>query len=92
MKKAADGELRGIMHYTEDDVVSSDFNHTKYSCVFDAKAAIPQTGTFIKVVVWYDNEYGFAHRIIDLIRFMQDVDSGKGCSPAHDNIDDSFTG
>ncbi|CAG5108897.1 Similar to Gapdh2: Glyceraldehyde-3-phosphate dehydrogenase 2 (Drosophila pseudoobscura pseudoobscura) [Cotesia congregata] len=56
MKKAADGELRGIMHYTEDDVVSSDFNHTKYSCVFDAKAAIPQTGTFIKVVVWYDND------------------------------------
>ncbi|XP_044598748.1 glyceraldehyde-3-phosphate dehydrogenase-like [Cotesia glomerata] len=92
MKKAADGELRGIMHYTEDDVVSSDFNHTKYSCVFDAKAAIPQTGTFIKVIVWYDNEYGFAHRIIDLIRFMQDVDSGKGCSPADHNIDDSFTG
>ncbi|XP_057327379.1 glyceraldehyde-3-phosphate dehydrogenase-like isoform X2 [Microplitis mediator] len=90
MKKAAGSHLQGILHYTEDDVVSSDFNHTKYSCVFDAKAGIPQTGTFVKVVAWYDNEYGYANRIIDLIRFMQDVDSGKTCPPTEHPIDESF--
>ncbi|XP_046409608.1 glyceraldehyde-3-phosphate dehydrogenase-like [Neodiprion fabricii] len=76
MKHAAEGEFKGIMAYTEDDCVSSDFNHTTYSCTFDAKAGIPQTSTFIKVVAWYDNEYGYAHRVVDMIAFMQDTDQG----------------
>ncbi|XP_034947929.1 glyceraldehyde-3-phosphate dehydrogenase-like [Chelonus insularis] len=86
MKLASANELQGILHYTEDDVVSSDFNHTKYSCIFDVKAGIPQTGTFIKIVAWYDNEYGYANRIIDLIKFMYDVDMGKSCPPLEDLI------
>ncbi|XP_012267563.2 glyceraldehyde-3-phosphate dehydrogenase-like [Athalia rosae] len=76
MKKASEGEFKDIMAYTEDDCVSSDFNHTRYSCTFDAKAGIPQTSTFIKVVAWYDNEYGYAHRVADMIDFMQKIDEG----------------
>lgn len=75
MKIASTGELHGILHYTEDDVVSSDFNHTKYSCIFDAKAGIPQTSTFVKIVAWYDNEYGYASRIVDLIKYVHKVQS-----------------
>lgn len=52
MREAAEGQLRNVLGYTEDDCVSSDFNHTTYSCVFDAKAGIPQTSTFIKIVAW----------------------------------------
>ncbi|KAK2587846.1 hypothetical protein KPH14_003943 [Odynerus spinipes] len=67
MRRESEGELKDVLGYTEDDCVSSDFNHTTYSCVFDAKAAIPQTSTFIKIVAWYDNEYGYAHRVADLL-------------------------
>ncbi|XP_043500908.1 glyceraldehyde-3-phosphate dehydrogenase 1-like [Polistes fuscatus] len=81
MRKESEGELKDVLGYTEDDCVSSDFNHTIYSCVFDAKAGIPQTSTFIKIVAWYDNEYGYAHRIVDLIVYMYDVDSGKISPP-----------
>ncbi|KAK0179098.1 hypothetical protein PV327_007920 [Microctonus hyperodae] len=81
MKNASENELAGILHYTEDDVVSSDFNHTKYSCIFDAKSGIPQTNTFIKIIAWYDNEYGYANRIVDLIKYMDDVESGRGYVP-----------
>ncbi|XP_063995978.1 glyceraldehyde-3-phosphate dehydrogenase-like [Diachasmimorpha longicaudata] len=81
MKTASETTLKEILHYTDDDVVSSDFNHSKFSCIFDAKAGIPQTSTFVKIVAWYDNEFGFAHRIVDLLKFMHDVDEGKGCPP-----------
>ncbi|KMR04484.1 glyceraldehyde-3-phosphate dehydrogenase 1-like protein [Lasius niger] len=77
MKEAAEGQLKDVLGYTEDDCVSSDFNHTTYSCVFDANAGIPQSETFIKIVAWYDNEYGYAYRIIDLIQYMYDADSGN---------------
>ncbi|XP_043270415.1 glyceraldehyde-3-phosphate dehydrogenase-like [Venturia canescens] len=76
MKQASTDELRNILHYTEDDVVSSDFNHTTYSCIFDAKSAIPQTSTFIKIVAWYDNEYGYAHRVIDLAMYVNEAERG----------------
>ena len=52
MKAASEGELKNILAYTEDDCVSSDFNHTPYSCIFDSKAGIPQTNNFMKVVAW----------------------------------------
>ncbi|XP_015178311.1 PREDICTED: glyceraldehyde-3-phosphate dehydrogenase 1-like [Polistes dominula] len=81
MQKESEGELKDILGYTEDDCVSSDFNQTIYSCVFDAKAGIPQTSTFIKIVAWYDNEYGYAYRVVDLIVYMYDVDSGKISPP-----------
>ncbi|TGZ47620.1 putative hydroxyacid-oxoacid transhydrogenase, mitochondrial [Temnothorax longispinosus] len=77
MREAAEGQLRDVLGYTEDDCVSSDFNHTTYSCVFDAKAGIPQTSTFIKIVAWYDNEYGYAYRITDLVQYMYNADSGN---------------
>ncbi|KAK9310617.1 hypothetical protein QLX08_000159 [Tetragonisca angustula] len=77
MKTASENYLKGILGYTDNDCVSSDFNSTRYSCIFDAKAGIPQTSTFIKVIAWYDNEYGYAYRIVDLIRYMYQVDSGN---------------
>lgn len=52
MREASKGQLENVLGYTEDDCVSSDFNHTTYSCVFDAKAGIPHTSTFIKIVAW----------------------------------------
>lgn len=52
MKTASENDLNGILGYTDDDCVSSDFNKTSFSCIFDAKAGIPQTSTFIKVVAW----------------------------------------
>ncbi|XP_020299944.1 glyceraldehyde-3-phosphate dehydrogenase-like [Pseudomyrmex gracilis] len=77
MKEASEGQLKDVLGYTEDDCVSSDFNHTTYSCVFDAKAGIPQTSTFIKIVAWYDNEYGYAYRVVDLILYMHKADTGQ---------------
>ncbi|EFN69157.1 Glyceraldehyde-3-phosphate dehydrogenase, partial [Camponotus floridanus] len=77
MREASKGQLENVLGYTEDDCVSSDFNHTTYSCVFDAKAGIPQTSTFIKIVAWYDNEYGYAFRIADLIQYMYNADRGN---------------
>ncbi|XP_072742555.1 glyceraldehyde-3-phosphate dehydrogenase [Anoplolepis gracilipes] len=77
MREASEGQLKNILGYTEDDCVSSDFNHTTYSCVFDAKAGIPQTSTFIKIVAWYDNEYGYAYRIADLVQYMYNADHGN---------------
>nr|XP_031830666.1 glyceraldehyde-3-phosphate dehydrogenase-like isoform X1 [Nomia melanderi] len=77
MQIASENTLKNILGYTDDDCVSSDFNNTSYSCIFDAKAGIPQTSTFIKVVAWYDNEYGYAHRVVDLVEYMFQVDSGE---------------
>ncbi|KAJ8669904.1 hypothetical protein QAD02_001163 [Eretmocerus hayati] len=77
MKAASETELKGVLGYTQDDCVSSDFNHTPFSCIFDARAAIPHTSTFVKVVAWYDNEYGYANRVVDLVMYMNDVITGK---------------
>jgi len=67
MKEASEGPLKGIMAYTEDEVVSSDFNHTSVSCTFDAHAGIALNDTFVKLIAWYDNEWGYSHRVLDLI-------------------------
>jgi len=74
MKAAADGPLKGFLGYTEDDVVSSDFIGDERSSIFDAKAGIQLSKTFVKVVSWYDNEFGYSHRVIDLVKHMQKVD------------------
>ncbi|XP_046746908.1 glyceraldehyde-3-phosphate dehydrogenase 2-like [Diprion similis] len=71
---AAGGPLFGILGYTEDDVVSSDFIGDKRSSIFDAKAGIPLNDQFVKLISWYDNEYGYSSRVIDLIKFMQSKD------------------
>ena len=74
MKKAAEGELKGILDYTEDAVVSSDFLGDPHTSIFDAKAGIALTDTFVKVVSWYDNEWGYSNKVLDLIRHMNIVD------------------
>ncbi|MDR1023152.1 MAG: type I glyceraldehyde-3-phosphate dehydrogenase [Prevotellaceae bacterium] len=73
VKKAADGELKGILGYTEDDVVSSDFIHEKRTSVFDAKAGISLNPNFVKLVAWYDNEWGYSNKVLDLIAHMATV-------------------
>ena len=73
MKKASEGELKGILGYTEDAVVSSDFLGDTRTSIFDAKAGIALTDTFVKVVSWYDNEIGYSNKVLDLIAHMKKV-------------------
>ena len=74
MKEAANGELKGILDYTEDDVVSSDFLGDTHTSIFDANAGIALTDTFVKVISWYDNEIGYSNKVLDLVRHMYKVD------------------
>ena len=74
MKAASEGELKGILGYTDEDVVSSDFLGDPHTSIFDAKAGIALTDTFVKVVSWYDNEIGYSNKILDLIEHMYSVD------------------
>ena len=73
MKEASEGELKGILGYTEDAVVSSDFLGDPRTSIFDAKAGIALTDTFVKVVSWYDNEIGYSNKVLDLIAHMASV-------------------
>jgi len=76
MKAASEsGPLAGFLGYTEDDVVSQDFIGDNRSSIFDAKAGIQLSPTFVKVVSWYDNEFGYSNRVIDLLKHMQKVDA-----------------
>ncbi len=77
MKKASETYLKGILAYTEDEVVSSDFIHDSASSIFDADATLKNpeiSKTFFKLVSWYDNEWGYSNRCVDLLRYMV----GKG--------------
>jgi glyceraldehyde 3-phosphate dehydrogenase len=73
MKAASEGPLKGILGYTEDDVVSSDFNGDPRTSIFDAKAGIALNDTFVKVVAWYDNEWGYSCKLLDLVAHMNTV-------------------
>ena len=73
MKRASENELKGILGYTEDAVVSSDFLGDVRTSIFDAKAGIALTDTFVKVVSWYDNEIGYSNKVLDLIAHMATV-------------------
>lgn len=73
IKAASEGELNGILGYTEDSVVSTDFVGCSMSSTFDAGAGIALTDNFVKLVAWYDNEYGYSCRVLDLIRHMDSV-------------------
>ncbi|TWR27191.1 type I glyceraldehyde-3-phosphate dehydrogenase [Mucilaginibacter achroorhodeus] len=68
MKEASEGELKGILGYTEDEVVSEDFKGDARTSIFDAKAGIALSDTFVKVVSWYDNEWGYSNKLIDLVQ------------------------
>ena len=70
MKKAADGSMNGILQYCEEEVVSSDFIGSHYSCVFDKGAGIALNSRFYKLIAWYDNEMGYSNRVVDLLRYM----------------------
>jgi glyceraldehyde 3-phosphate dehydrogenase len=67
MKDASEGDLKGILGYTEDEVVSEDFKGDARTSIFDAKAGIALSDTFVKVVSWYDNEWGYSNKLIDLV-------------------------
>lgn len=73
MKEASEGELKGVLGYTEDSVVSSDFLGDTRTSIFDAKAGIALTDTFVKVVSWYDNEIGYSNKVLELIAHMKKV-------------------
>ncbi|MCB9772602.1 MAG: type I glyceraldehyde-3-phosphate dehydrogenase [Candidatus Omnitrophica bacterium] len=73
MKKASEGELKGILGYTEDEVVSTDFLGDSRTSIFDANAGIALNDTFVKVVAWYDNEWGYSKKVIDLISYVDSV-------------------
>jgi glyceraldehyde 3-phosphate dehydrogenase len=70
MKAAADGPMKGVLAYTEEPVVSSDFIGDPHSSIFDADACIELNDRFLKVVSWYDNEYGYASRCVDMLKFL----------------------
>jgi len=74
IKKASEGSMKGILGYTDEDLVSTDFLGDDRSSIFDAKAGIQLNKTFVKLVSWYDNEMGYSNRVIDLIAYMQTKD------------------
>ena len=74
MKEASEGELKGVLGYTDEPVVSSDFLGDSRTSIFDADAGIALTDTFVKVVSWYDNECGYSNKMVELIRYMSAVD------------------
>jgi glyceraldehyde 3-phosphate dehydrogenase len=74
MKDASESEMRGILGYTEEQVVSTDFIGSNLSSIFDATAGIELNSRFFKVVSWYDNEWGYAFRVVDLLKHMAQKD------------------
>ncbi|MEY3415949.1 MAG: type glyceraldehyde-3-phosphate dehydrogenase, partial [Bacteroidota bacterium] len=72
-KEAADGELKGILGYTEDAVVSNDFLGDARTSIFDADASISLNDNFAKIVSWYDNEWGYSNKVVELIQYMDTV-------------------
>ena len=73
MKEASEGEMKGILGYTEDAVVSSDFLDDTRTSIFDATAGIALSDTFVKVISWYDNEIGYSNKLLDLVRRMAEI-------------------
>ena len=70
MKAASEGELKGILGYTDESVVSTDFRGDARTSIFDAKAGIQLDTTFVKVVSWYDNEWGYSNKVLEMARYI----------------------
>jgi glyceraldehyde 3-phosphate dehydrogenase len=77
VKEAAAGPLKGIIDYTEDSVVSTDFIGNDHSSIFDATAGIAISKTFVKLIAWYDNEWGYSRRVCDLLAFAAKKDGAQ---------------
>ncbi len=75
VKTASETSLKGILGYTEDAVVSTDFIHDARTSIFDAEAGIALNGNFVKLVSWYDNEWGYSNKVVNLIQHMAEVDA-----------------
>ena len=75
VKEASEGELKGILGYTDEPLVSSDFIHDARTSIFDQEAGIALTDTFVKLVAWYDNEWGYSNKLCDLAAYMHSVDN-----------------
>jgi len=75
LKEASEGDLKGILGYTEDEIVSSDLNGNVNSSIFDAKAGISLNDNFVKLVSWYDNEWGYSRRVLDLLSYVAKYDA-----------------
>ena len=73
MKAASEGAMKGVLEYVDEEVVSSDFRTDAHTSIFDAKAGIALNGNFVKLVAWYDNEWGFSNKMLDLVRHMDSV-------------------
>jgi glyceraldehyde 3-phosphate dehydrogenase len=73
VKQAAENELKGILGYTEDHVVSTDFIGDPRISIFDAEAGIMLNPTFVKLIAWYDNEWGYSNKVLDLLSYMNRV-------------------
>merc|ERR1712056_83241 len=74
VKQAADGDMKGVLDWTDEEVVSTDFVSCKSSSIFDVSAGIALSDTFVKLVSWYDNEWGYSNRLVDLAVYMASVD------------------
>jgi glyceraldehyde 3-phosphate dehydrogenase len=70
MKAAAEGPMKGVLGYTEDKVVSTDFRGDARTSIFDAEAGIALDGTFVKIVSWYDNEWGYSSKVLEMARVI----------------------
>ncbi|MDR2616037.1 MAG: type I glyceraldehyde-3-phosphate dehydrogenase, partial [Oscillospiraceae bacterium] len=77
MRLASETYMKGVLAYTEDAVVSSDFIHDEHTSIFDASAGIMLTDKFVKVIAWYDNEWGYSRKTLDLVRYMYETDKSE---------------
>ena len=75
LKAASEGEMKGVLGYTDHAVVSQDFVHDNHSSIIDASACISLNDTFHKVISWYDNEWGYSNRLVDLAVYMSTIDA-----------------
>lgn len=75
VKAASEGELKGILGYTQDSVVSTDFTGDTHSSIFDASAGIQLNKQFVKLIAWYDNEWGYSGRVVDLLVYVAKKDA-----------------
>ena len=87
IKRRSGSDMKGFLGYTDESVVSTDFATCAISSTFDAKAGIMLDSTFVKVVAWYDNEWGYSCRVVDLIKHMAKVDKAPLRGPHYAAVD-----